>query len=136
MPPDSVRRFRFAEPPAPIGREEATGQRGAQGAGSIMTKRLYVGNIPFRTTAEELKALFEQHAEVVSVDVVKDRDSGQPRGFAFVEVESGEQAAIEALNGAEMQGRRIVVNEARPKEPRSGGGGGGRRGGGGGWRDR
>ncbi len=105
-----------------------------------MSKRLYVGNIPFKTTADELKAMFDQHAEVVTVDVVKDRDSGQPRGFAFVEVESGVEAAIEALNGAEMQGRRIVVNEARPKEPRSGGGGGGggRRGGGGGggWRDR
>jgi RNA recognition motif-containing protein len=101
-----------------------------------MAKRLYVGNIPFKTTADELKALFEPHAEIVSIDVVKDRDSGQPRGFAFVEVESGAEAAIEALNGSEMQGRRIVVNEARPKEPRGGGGGGGRRGGGGGWRDR
>lgn len=100
-----------------------------------MRKKLYVGNLSFNTTTAGLEAAFAEHAEVASVDIVMDRDTGRSRGFAFVEVDSGAEAAIEALNGTELDGRRLVVNEARPREDRrGGGGGGGRRGGYGGGR--
>lgn len=98
-----------------------------------MRKKLYVGNLSFNTTTAGLEAAFAEHAEVASVDIVMDRETGRSRGFAFVEVDNGAEAAIEALNGAELDGRRLVVNEARPREDRRGGGGGGRRGGGGGY---
>lgn len=99
-----------------------------------MSTKLYVGNLSFKTTNDDLRAAVEQYAPCTSVDVVMDRMTGQSRGFAFVEVAENAEAVIEALNGAELQGRKLVVNEARPKEdrPRGGGGGGGYRGGGGG----
>lgn len=99
-----------------------------------MSKKLYVGNLSFNTTAQGLEAAFSQHCEVSAVDIVKDRETGRSRGFAFVEVADGAEAAIEAMNGQELDGRRLVVNEARPKEDRGGGGGGGYGGGGGGRR--
>ena len=89
-------------------------------------KKLYVGNLPFQATEEQLSALFTQTGvTAANVTLVRDRFSGQPRGFGFVEVNSDEEAerAIQGLNGHDFMGRNIVVNEARP--PREGGGGGG-----------
>ncbi|MBK9316000.1 MAG: RNA-binding protein [Acidobacteria bacterium] len=102
-----------------------------------MSVRLYVGNLPFSATEEELENLFSQSGAVISTNIVTDRDTGRSRGFAFVEMESSEaaNAAIEALNGVDFNGRSLTVNEAKPKEsrgPRGGGFGGGGRGGGGG----
>jgi RNA recognition motif-containing protein len=96
--------------------------------------KLYVGNLPFSTDDASLRSLFEQHGEVASATVVMDRDTGRPRGFGFVEMTSDEQAraAVEALNGQDVGGRAIVVNEAKPRESRGGFGGGGGGGGGGG----
>ncbi len=93
-----------------------------------MAQRLYVGNLPFTVTEEELRQLFSQHGEVRSVQVVTDRETGRPRGFAFVEMEDG-QAAIQALDGQELGGRSLRVNPAREREAGGGGGGGGRGGG-------
>jgi RNA recognition motif-containing protein len=95
-------------------------------------KRLFVGNLSFHTTDAELRTLFEQFGEVGSVEVPKDRDTGRARGFAFVEMLNDEDAgkAMAGLNGQEVQGRALNVNEARPKS--EGGGRGGRPGGGGG----
>ncbi len=99
-----------------------------------MSKKLYVGNLSFGTTSEDLIALFGAYGPVTSAQIVMDRDTGRSRGFAFVEMASGAEAAIEAVNNAEYQGRRLTVNEAKPREerPRGGGGGGGYGGGGGG----
>jgi RNA recognition motif-containing protein len=99
--------------------------------------KLYVGNLPFSVDDNELREIFSEHGEVHSAQVVMDRETGRSRGFGFVEMDaSGGNAAIEALNGQEIGGRSLVVNEARPREdrPRGGGGGGfrGGRGGGGG----
>ncbi len=98
-------------------------------------KRLYVGNLNFATTEDEIRAAFEPHGEIDSIHLVQDRDTGRSRGFAFVEMVDADQAeqAIAALNGTDLSGRDLVVNEARPRPERSGGGGGyGRREGGGG----
>ncbi|MCB9846257.1 MAG: RNA-binding protein [Phycisphaeraceae bacterium] len=101
-----------------------------------MVVKLYVGNLSFNTSEDELRDLFSQHGEVTSAALVMDRETGRPRGFGFVEFADAEQAkaAIEALNGANIGGRSLTVNEARPREPRAGGGfgggGGGRSGGG------
>ena len=98
-------------------------------------KNLYVGNLPFQTTEEDLMQLFGQYGSVVKVQIISDRDTGRSRGFAFVEMGDGVEAAVEATNGMEYGGRRLSVNEARPREERpggGGGGGGGRSGGGGG----
>lgn len=90
--------------------------------------RIYVGNLPFSATQDELRTLFEQHGTVENVDLIQDRETGRPRGFGFVEMaESDAQSAIQALDGQEMDGRNLRVNEARPREPRGGGGGGGGR---------
>ncbi len=96
--------------------------------------KLYVGNLSYQTSENELREIFSQHGEVVSATLVMDRETGRPRGFGFVEFadSSSAKAAIEALNGASVGGRDLTVNEARPREPRSGGGGGGGYGGGGG----
>lgn len=97
--------------------------------------KLYVGNLSFKTTNDSLRQLFEQHGSVRSAEVVMDRMTGRSRGFGFVEMDdSGQaQAAIAALNGKNIDGRDLTVNEARPREERSfGGGGGGGRGYGGG----
>jgi RNA recognition motif-containing protein len=96
-----------------------------------MAQRLYVGNLPYTVTEDQLRELFAPHGEVVSVSVVMDRDSGRPRGFAFVEMADG-AAAIQALDGQDFGGRSLRVNEAREREAGGGGGGGGRGGYGGG----
>ena len=112
-----------------------------------MNSKMYVGNLSFDASFEDIKSLFEAHGGVEDVFIVKDRESGRPRGFAFVTMETKESmdTAIEALNGEEFLGRPLVINEARPREERSGGGrnfgggrsfGGDRRGGGGGRGDR
>jgi cold-inducible RNA-binding protein len=104
----------------------------------LRTMKLYVGNLSFSTTEETLQAEFGAHGQVEEVAVITDRDTGRPRGFAFVSMnnDSEARAAIEALNGTELDGRTITVNEARPKSNGGGGGGGrgGPRGGGGGGR--
>ncbi len=94
--------------------------------------KLYVGNLPYTTTEDELRQMFAEHGEVTSANLVMDRDTGRPRGFGFVEFSdaTGANAAIEALNGQSMGGRDLTVNEARPRENRGGGGGGGGYGGG------
>jgi len=101
--------------------------------------KLYIGNLPFSTDDSQLRSLFESHGEVVSASIVMDRDTGRPRGFGFVEMSNDDEArsAIEAMNGQQVDGRAIVVNEAKPRESRGGfggGGGGGRSSGGGGGR--
>ncbi len=90
-----------------------------------MASKLYVGKLAYETTEEALKTLFEEFGTVVSVQVIMDRDSGRSKGFAFVEMESDAeaQAATKALDGKEVDGCTIVVNEARPKEDRPSGGG-------------
>jgi RNA recognition motif-containing protein len=98
-----------------------------------MSKNLYVGNLSYNCTADDLRELFSQHGNVSSAQVVSDRETGRSRGFGFVEMSDGGEAAIGALNGAEFQGRTLTVNEARPRESGGGGrGGGGGYGGGGG----
>jgi cold-inducible RNA-binding protein len=99
-----------------------------------MAKKIYVGNLPWSTTSATLETLFSAHGTVNSAEVIADRETGRSRGFGFVEMDSDEacQRAIQALNGAEVDGREITVNEARERTPRSGGGGGGYGGGGGG----
>ena len=99
-----------------------------------MGKNIYVGNMSFDTTQDALRELFQAHGEVTSVNIITDRDTGRPRGFGFVEMATDEaaSAAIGALDGQEVDGRTLKVNEAKPRAPRSGGRGGGSRGGGGG----
>jgi RNA recognition motif-containing protein len=105
-----------------------------------MSTKLYVGNLPFQMTQQELESLLGQLGQVESVNIITDRETGQPRGFAFVEMATSEdaQAAIRALDGKDIAGRALKVNEARAKEDRGGrrpgGGGGGRGGFGGGGR--
>ena len=98
-----------------------------------MSKNLYVGNLSYTVTSDDLQNAFGQYGTVTSAQVVMDRDTGRSRGFGFVEMSDGADAAIDALNGTDLKGRNISVNEARPREERrgGGGGGGGRRGGGG-----
>jgi RNA recognition motif-containing protein len=97
-----------------------------------MGKKLYVGNLSYQVDSSELEQLFGAHGQVVSAQIINDRDTGRSKGFGFVEMSSDQeaQAAIAALNGQEHNGRALTVNEARPREERSGGGGGGGRGGG------
>ncbi|NLS78161.1 MAG: RNA-binding protein [Chloroflexi bacterium] len=99
-----------------------------------MAKKLYVGNMSYSTTEARLREVFEAYGEVTSVNVVTDRETGRPRGFAFVEMANDPeaQAAIAALNGKDLDGRDLNVAEARPSEGRGGGGGRGGFGGGGG----
>jgi cold-inducible RNA-binding protein len=98
-----------------------------------MSTKLYVGNLAFQTTSQELQELFAQAGTVESASVVEDRDTGRSRGFAFVEMSTKEEAtaAIDQFNGREVGGRALKVNEAKPRENRSGGGGRGFGGGGG-----
>ncbi|MDX6611539.1 MAG: hypothetical protein QOD75_725 [Blastocatellia bacterium] len=109
-----------------------------------MTNKLYVGNLAFTTSSQDLQELFAAAGTVESASVVEDRDTGRSRGFGFVEMSSQEEAtkAIEQFNGKEVNGRSLTVNEAKPRENRAGGGGGrggfgggggGRSGGGGGY---
>ena len=99
-----------------------------------MAKNLYVGNLPFQTTNADLEQLFGQYGQVSKAQVITDRETGRSRGFAFVEMSDGAEAAIQALHDTEYQGRRMTVNEAKPREERPRGGGGGGYGGGGGGR--
>jgi RNA recognition motif-containing protein len=98
-----------------------------------MATKLYVGNLSFKTTGDDLRAHFSQAGTVESASVIEDRETGRSRGFGFVEMASAEDAAaaIEKFNGKELDGRALTVNEAKPKTDRGGGGGG--RGGGGGY---
>ena len=93
-----------------------------------MAKKMYVGNLSYSANEEELRRIFEEHGTVVSAQVIMDRETGRSKGFAFVEMSSDQeaQAAISALDGKEIGGRVLKVNEARPREDRGGGGGGGR----------
>src|SRR5262245_64636829 len=88
-----------------------------------MSKNLYVGNLPFQATADDLREAFGQYGTVTAAQVIADRDTGRSRGFGFVEMADGAEEAIANLNGAMFQGRTLTVNEARPREerPRSGG---------------
>ncbi|MCA9470503.1 MAG: RNA-binding protein [Nitrospirales bacterium] len=99
-----------------------------------MSLKIYVGGLPYSTSEAELSDLFAAHGAVDSVKIITDKFTGQSRGFGFVEMSSGEEgnAAIAALNGSELGGRTLTVNEARPQEPRSSGGRRGFGGGGGG----
>ncbi len=84
-----------------------------------MAKNIYVGNLPWSATEEEVRAAFETYGSVVSVKLIEDRETGRPRGFGFVEMEEqGSNEAIEALNGSDFGGRTIKVNEARPRPER------------------
>jgi RNA recognition motif-containing protein len=105
-----------------------------------MAKNIYVGNLVWEATADDLLALFQEHGNVARAQVITDRETGRSRGFGFVEMDNDAEAqkAIDALNGSQFRGRPLTVNEARPREDRGGGGGGyggggGRRGGGGGY---
>ena len=102
-----------------------------------MAKKLYVGNISFQTTSDDLVAAFSQYGTVLGAQIVSDRETGRSRGFAFVEMHEGGDEAIAALSGAQLGGRTLTVNEAKPREERPrtgggsyGGGSGGRSGGG------
>jgi RNA recognition motif-containing protein len=87
-----------------------------------LVKKLYVGNLPFSATEDEVRDLFERHGTVHSVSLITDRDSGRPRGFGFVEMDDqAAQSAIDALDGTDMSGRDLRVNEAREREPRGAG---------------
>ena len=103
-----------------------------------MGTKLYVGGLPYSTTEQQLSELFSPQGSVTSAKVITDKFTGQSRGFGFVEMATGEEAqkAISALNGTQMDGRTITVNEAKPQEKRSGGGGGYGGGGGGGGGER
>ena len=86
--------------------------------------KLYVGNLPFTATEAEVRELFSQHGTVEEVNLITDRDTGRPRGFGFVQMDDeGANAAINALNGTDMGGRALTVNQARARENRGGGGG-------------
>jgi RNA recognition motif-containing protein len=105
-----------------------------------LAKKLYVGNLTYSVSESDLDALFSQFGTVQSVQIIVDRDTNRSKGFGFVEMDTDAQAqaAIQGLNEREHDGRRLTVNEAKPREPRTGGGGGGGygggRGGGGGYR--
>ena len=100
-----------------------------------MSKNIYVGNLPYSTTSDDLRSWFAEHGTVTRAQVATDRDTGRSRGFGFVEMSEGGEAAIAALDGAQVEGRSLKVNEAKPREdrPRSGSSGGGRGGYGGGY---
>ena len=94
-----------------------------------MSVKLYVGNLAFNTTEQDLQDQFSQYGQVSSASLITDRETGRSRGFAFVELDSKEaaQTAIQGLNGKELDGRALTVNEAKPREDRGGGRGGGSR---------
>lgn len=83
-----------------------------------MSKKIYVGNLPFSATEEQIQQLFAAHGTVESVALITDRETGRPRGFGFVEMSSGAAEAIQSLDGKDLDGRNLKVNEARPREER------------------
>ena len=83
-----------------------------------MSKRVYVGNLPFSATEDEVRGMFAEYGSVDAVDLITDRETGRPRGFGFVEMSSGADEAIEALNQTDMGGRTLNINEARPRRER------------------
>jgi len=98
-----------------------------------LTQRIYIGNLPYDATEDQVRDLFSQYGEVVSCALPSDRETGRPRGFGFIEMSNDDgRKAIEALDGHDFGGRQLRVNEARPREDRGGGGGGGGYSGGGG----
>src|SRR3954453_4747012 len=126
-------------PASSLGDDEAPTIRGGSvedgiGRPAIMGKNIYVGNLPYDTTSDDLVQLFQTYGTVTSGQVIIDKFSGRSRGFGFVEMANDDEsrAAIDALNGTPYGGRPLTVNEARPREERGGGGGGGRGGYGGG----
>lgn len=98
-----------------------------------MARKIYVGNLPWAFTSSDLEALFREFGEVSAAEVITDRETGRSRGFGFIQMANDAEfeAAVNALNGQDCQGRPLVVNEARERAPRTGGGGGGGYGGGG-----
>ncbi len=94
-----------------------------------MAKKLYVGNLTYDTSEDNLVELFSEYGEVLSAQIIIDRDTNRSKGFGFVEMADGADEAANALNGQDYKGRNLTVNEARPREDRGGGGGGGGRGG-------
>jgi RNA recognition motif-containing protein len=101
-----------------------------------MNKNIYVGNLPYTTTSDDLRSWFAEHGEVTRAQVATDRDTGRSKGFGFVEMRQGGDAAIAALDGTQLEGRTLKVNEAKPKEDRGGSRAGSGSGSGTGRRDR
>jgi RNA recognition motif-containing protein len=99
----------------PKPRENERRDRG-QRRKSIMSKKIYVGNLPFSASDDEVRAMFSEFGTVESVSLITDRDTGRPRGFGFVEMSDGASEAIRSLNSKEMDGRSLTVNEARPRQ--------------------
>ncbi|HEY1731545.1 MAG TPA: RNA-binding protein [Terriglobales bacterium] len=136
MSPSSFSTQKFAESLV-VQPQHASAEWGFGGAlnskGEEVMKNIYVGNLSFDATEDQVRSMFEAYGPVERVSIVTDRDTGQPRGFAFVEMTDDDSAgkAMDALNGTNLGGRNLTVNEARPKadRPRGGGGGGGGRGG-------
>jgi RNA recognition motif-containing protein len=90
-----------------------------------MAKRIYVGNLPFTASEDDIRDLFTEYGEVISVALITDRETGRPRGFGFVEMDdAGATKAVQSLDQTDMGGRNLTVNEARPQQSRGGGGGG------------
>ena len=111
--------------PAPLSVCLVCGGPGYPVLRSIMVKNLYVGNLPFQTTAEDLREAFSEFGTVTRSQIISDRETGRSRGFGFVEMSEGAEQAVTAMNGKTFQGRTLTVNEARPREERPRGGGGG-----------
>src|SRR4051794_26969418 len=126
---------RATTPGLPLGAHNRVRETRAR-KGSLMAKNIYVGNLVWNATADDLLALFQQHGQVARAQVITDRETGRSRGFGFVEMDNDAEAqtAIDQLNGKPFRGRPLTVNEARPREDRGGNGGGGGYGGGGGGR--
>ena len=91
-------------------------RRSARNEEEDMTKKIYVGNLPFSATEDQVRDLFSPHGTVSSVNLITDRETGRPRGFGFIEIDGGVEKAISELNDYEMDGRNLKVNEARPRE--------------------
>ncbi len=119
----------FLPPVAVTGGDPNPGLTAPRGE-SILHKKLFVGNLPYDATADELREMFTPYGRVLSATIASDRETGEPRGFGFVELAEGAEEAIQALNQAQFGGRRLTVNEAKPREDgRRGGQGSGSRGG-------